>query len=735
MKGKYFVAVWMFCWVVSVPEASQAQWEEINLWPGESYRYRDVGVTWRITAPGTKGELTFRGPKTKIENIPLPEESLFAYLDGVAFYGLHPTEGGRRLIFRVREQSDRIPLTAAPWKEDVLFVSSFSPVLLGSWKLSVSKDAVEYPDGAQYLQLLAQDQASNTQVSLPATRKAYRKFGRFTVSVNEVCPPTKTVVLWVQADADTSIKGADAYVERFGFVSDEQGRMETYAEFFDRISAKYGFKVEWGEFPPGHPDSIEYAKKLSPTGTSSSNGILRDVLADKLAVTERSYPHQALALEWKDPYHLRVWAKNYDQVLAQRKDWEEQQREREQAKARFEEEYQLQTRVFPLKSITPSTANALVDNVITDYVLIGTEVYTRDEAERKWPPRQDGTRPYSIEAEVQEQAYADERSGSLIVTAVPKTMQKIEQILARVDGLLAEEKQSKPVPKQYRVEAILLQGQGTNTGRMALSFPVSGRLAELNVSPGTKVKAGDGVVRLDTEERELTLQALKAQLEQKQAALDHARKTLERTRQAFESGRMPSVDLENAGLAVKTAEAEQKRTEVEYQQAARQLSQCTLTAPVSGTITEIAQTLGASVAAGQTVAVLQPEPPSEGAARESASAAPLAAQYGISPEDLQMFEIASLRELGKGAVTLAAERGEAGRVKVSLTDRYACELEFQDVREPYLVVRGRLLDSEAAKTLLENTLYLEQDKPSLLGLTNLREALILVVRLTGEIEI
>lgn len=734
MKGKYFVTVWMLCCALLVPAASQSEWEEINLWPGESYTCRDVTVAWKVNRPESKGELSFRGPRTKIENILLPEESLYAYLDDVAFYGLHPTEGGRRLIVRVREQSDRIPLTAAPWKEDVLFVSSFNPVLLGSWKLSVSKDPVEYPDGAQYLQLLAQDQTSNTQVTLPATRGAYRKFGRLTVSVNQVCLPTRTVVLWVQADADTTIRGADAYVERLGFVRDEvRGHMATYAEFFDRISSEYGFEVEWVEFPPGHPDSIEYAKTLSPVGTSSSSGILRDVLERMLAVTKWSYPHQALALEWRDPYHLQVWPKNYDKVLAQRQDYEQQQREREQAKARFEEEYRLQTRVFPLKSITPSTAQALVDNVIANYVLIGAEVYTREEAERKWPPRQDGTRPYSIEAEVQEQAYADERSGSLIVTATARTMQEIEQILARVDGLLAEERQAKPAPKQYRVEAILLQGQGANRGRMALSFPVPGRLTELNVSPGTKVKAGDRVARLDTEERELQLQALKAQLEQRRAALDNARKTLERTRQAFESGRMPSVDLENAGLAVKTAEAEQKRTEVEYQQAARQLSQCTLTAPVSGMITEVAQALGASVAAGQTVAVLQPEPPSEGPARESASAAPLVAQYGISPEDLQMFEIASLSEMGKGAVTLAAERGEAGRAKVSLTDRYACELEFQDVREPYLVVRGRLLDSEAAKTLLENTLYLEKDKPSLLGLTNLREALILVVRLTGEI--
>ena len=94
-----------------------------------------------------------------------------------------------------------------------------------------------------------------------------------------------------------------------------------------------------------------------------------------------------------------------------------------------------------------------------------------------------------------------------------------------------------------------------------------------------------------------------------------------------------------------------------------------------------------------------------------------------------MFGLDALTELGRAVVSLAAERGDAGSVKVALTDEYLCRITFQDVREPYLVVRGKLLDSEAAKNLLDNTLYLEKDKPTLLGLTNLREALILVVRL------
>jgi hypothetical protein len=109
--------------------------------------------------------------------------------------------------------------------------------------------------------------------------------------------------------------------------------------------------------------------------------------------------------------------------------------------------------------------------------------------------------------------------------------------------------------------------------------------------------------------------------------------------------------------------------------------------------------------------------------------AALAAQYGISRADMELFGIDGVALLNRAIVSLLAERGEMGRAVVSLTPDYRCELEFQDVREPYLLARGRLLGASGS-ALIENTLYLERDKPTLLGLTNMRgEALILVFRL------
>ena len=108
----------------------------------------------------------------------------------------------------------------------------------------------------------------------------------------------------------------------------------------------------------------------------------------------------------------------------------------------------------------------------------------------------------------------------------------------------------------------------------------------------------------------------------------------------------------------------------------------------------------------------------------------LAAKYGISEEDLKLFGLGNLAELGKGVVTISGEPGEGGKARVSLTEAYAAELQFQDVREPYVIIRGRLSGIQPAdRALLENTLYLEKDKPTLLGLTNLKDALMLIVRL------
>ncbi len=106
-------------------------------------------------------------------------------------------------------------------------------------------------------------------------------------------------------------------------------------------------------------------------------------------------------------------------------------------------------------------------------------------------------------------------------------------------------------------------------------------------------------------------------------------------------------------------------------------------------------------------------------------------KYGIDSEDLEIFGFNAVAELGKGLVHLVAEKGALGQARVSLAQTYRCDLEFIDYRPPYLIVKGGLFQTtseDSANTpLLENTLFLEKDKPALLGLTNMNQALILVM--------
>lgn len=105
------------------------------------------------------------------------------------------------------------------------------------------------------------------------------------------------------------------------------------------------------------------------------------------------------------------------------------------------------------------------------------------------------------------------------------------------------------------------------------------------------------------------------------------------------------------------------------------------------------------------------------------------ASFGLTEDDLKPFGLYGVSKIGQGVVTLLGERGELGQARVALTDRYSCQLQFEDFRTPYVIVKGSLMDQNSSNIVLENTLYLEPSKSIVLGITNLKEALILVLRL------
>lgn len=109
-----------------------------------------------------------------------------------------------------------------------------------------------------------------------------------------------------------------------------------------------------------------------------------------------------------------------------------------------------------------------------------------------------------------------------------------------------------------------------------------------------------------------------------------------------------------------------------------------------------------------------------------------AEDYGISKEDQKLFGFEKVSEVGRAVVRLSANPGEDGAVRAALSNSYSTELQYRDYRKPYLILRASLEAQKSEKPLLENTVHLQPDKPAILGLTNLKEALVLILRLHGQ---
>jgi hypothetical protein len=493
---------------------------------------------------------------------------------------------------------------------------------------------VRYPDGSEYYELAAQDTQSGTKNTMPVTEGAAKKFGRFNIRIGQFFEATRTANLEIEVQRDLSVRGRGANIEHFDLQENE-----TLGHFLERLGEKYGFKIEWVE-SPGHPESIEYTRNLTHHAIAGFENLLVSELVDGVC---SSYvmgdPLRELGWEWTDPTHLRVWAKNYGDVIAdnERKAREEEeqkhveaeeQQERSQFEATFREKYALRTEVYPLEKMSAATAKGLIDPEVQSYFLIPTGIVGVITPGRGISVQEEGKHfgiysareetvkdlPSFLIAKSDERAISDERTNALILTAIPKTHGKVSEILGTMDNLLRGKEQSL-VPRPYRVETVLLTGK------------------------------------------------------KKEAKADEPL-------------------LVGPGLP----------GGVEY----------------------------------------DPK---------------LAEIYGVSKQDLEFFGLVVLGELAKGFASVLGARGEEGRAKIALTSTMSCEIEFLDRREPYLVVKVRLLGPEPSKVLFEsynpsqpvsnpqllgpepskvlfeNTLYLEKDKPSVLGLTNLREALILVLRL------
>ncbi|HUT24945.1 MAG TPA: efflux RND transporter periplasmic adaptor subunit [Sumerlaeia bacterium] len=832
--------------------------EKTTLFPGESFEYKGVKVTWEVSpddVPTTEhlskplGRVSFVGPKAKIENVDAPllvdEAGLVrkwivqvtpkgrgvsaesgagtygAYLDGILF---RVRGDGRKLSVDVhltitasavpaRREFDAKPQVAA-----MVYLSSVCPVQLNEWNLSLSEKPVRYPGGSEFLQIAAANARTSEEVTLPATPGAMRRLGRFLVSVQGVYPETRTASLKVTAEADLTVRGRDAWCPTLIIK-----RNESFARFLERFARDHGFEVEWVEFPAGEPQSVTFAKEGEFSNPGAlQGGLVSDVLQDvfdrqqKLFDPQRKvFERRTLALEWRDATHLRVWAKDYDKTLAEKEKEtrENAARERfskEEAEEKkrflelFEKEYRGETRVYPLTHISAQTAKELVEDQLDTHYLVCWHQQRREPDGRCVPLLFNGEDGYfAIQVEktivatgskewrgdpkswpkpplrtLRETAVADAKSNALIVTAIPKTHEKIREALGRWDGvLLATEKPKGPV-ERYRIEAALLEGEkkgkaSATVEPIKLSFRYKGIIDSVSVRVGSRVKKGDPIAHVLPDRAPARVVRAEENIKMTALSVEQRKRVVETTAQLVQAGKGSQSDLEQKEAELRMREADLKAAEEALARAREYEKWVDLRAPFDGTVSSVAAYINQPVNGGDVVATILPDPPSPEAgankgeeAKAGATGAETAKRYGITKKDLDLFEIAALSERGRGVLTLVGERGELGRATLALTPQYRFEVDFADVREPYVIVKARLVEAgdataalpapparpveegagaaeapasadagqekgvaRSGKVLLENTLFLEEGKPSVLGLTNLRQSLVLVVTL------
>lgn len=155
-----------------------------------------------------------------------------------------------------------------------------------------------------------------------------------------------------------------------------------------------------------------------------------------------------------------------------------------------------------------------------------------------------------------------------------------------------------PVEADVVRDTVYLVGSLRAKEQVDVTAKVSGRLLELSVDRGDRVRAGQRIGRLEDDElqqqvrrAEAALQVARASLEQRQAELANQRARLERYRGLHQGGVVSSEQLEQAQTETRVSEAQVNLARAQVAQAEAELSelqirlgQTEILAPLSGVV-------------------------------------------------------------------------------------------------------------------------------------------------------
>ena len=118
-----------------------------------------------------------------------------------------------------------------------------------------------------------------------------------------------------------------------------------------------------------------------------------------------------------------------------------------------------------------------------------------------------------------------------------------------------------------------------------LSFEVNGKVQDVLVKLGDRVKKGDILARLDTESFKLNVNASKGQLQEAQAGLVDAQNKFSRQKQLYEKGWVAKASFDNAKASLDTAQSAVNVAKARLELSQKSQGDTILKAPYHGTIT------------------------------------------------------------------------------------------------------------------------------------------------------
>ena len=207
-----------------------------------------------------------------------------------------------------------------------------------------------------------------------------------------------------------------------------------------------------------------------------------------------------------------------------------------------------------------------------------------------------------------------------------------------------------------------------------LSFEIGGRLGDLELAVGQRVKSGDVLAALDPETLILQVQTAEAAVSQAEASALNAAETLARQEQLLERGTVTKVTVDEARTQAEAAAASLVQAQKSLETSEESLAKAELQAPFDGIVNSIEASSYATLAAGTPVATLYSTEKFE---------VSLSVSFDIA-NDLVVGKPATVRLADRPDVSLSAVVSEIG-ARADTVSSFPIVLEL---REPHPLLKA-----------------------------------------------